>query len=161
MTLEFRETMAGSFHLTADPGDERPMSFTIRTRSVETGIWAFLKNPAMEIEGEVDAEGFADHRRLEGTLRLDLLRNRTLPYAFRFTANDGAPCTFEGKKTLVLSELAESMTVLPGVIKDGRGATVGEALLRFDLRSDLLKFLRSWTFRPGLGSLAAAFRGSQ
>jgi hypothetical protein len=161
VTVEFHETMAGSFHLTADPGDERPMSFTIRTRSVETGLWAFLKNPAMEIEGEVDAEGFADHRRLEGTLRLDLLRNRTLPYAFRFTGNDGAPYTFEGKKTVTLGELAESMSVLPGAIKDERGVTVGQALLRFDLRSDLLKFLRSWTFRPSPGSLAAAFRGSR
>lgn len=161
MSPEFRETMAGSFHLMSDPGDERPMSFTIRTRAVETGLWAFLKNPEMEIQGEIDAEGFADHRRLEGTLRLDLLRTKTLPYAFRFTANDGAPYTFEGKKTLVLTEITESMTVLPGAIKDERGATVGSALLRFDLRSDLLKFLRSWSLRPGGGSWATALRGTR
>lgn len=158
MSLEFRETMAGSFHLTTDPGDERPMSFTVKARAVETGLWAFLKNPEMAIEGEVDAEGFADHRRLQGTLNLDILRTKKMLYAFRFTANDGAIYVFEGKKTIVVSELVESMTVLPGAIKDTYGVEVGRALLRFDLRSDLLKFLR--TFRLGQGfSIASLARG--
>jgi hypothetical protein len=103
----------------------------------------------MEIEGEVDAEGFADHRHLRGTLGMDLLRTGTLPYAFRFQANDGAAYVFEGKKTVraglfALAELAEAMTVLPGSIRDAAGVEVGRALLRFDIRSDLIKFLGSF-----------------
>jgi hypothetical protein len=139
--FEFHETMIGSFHLAGEARD-RPMSFTLRVRSPR---WrAFLRRREAEIEGEVDAEGFADHRRLQGTLGLDPLVTRTLPYAFRFTANDGAAYSFAGKKTIRLGHLTESMTVLPGAIYDAAGEAVGSALLRFDLRSDLGRFLRSF-----------------
>jgi hypothetical protein len=153
--FEFSETMAGSFRLAGEPLD-RAMSFTLRARSF---TWAsFLRRPEVAIEGEIDAEGFADHRYLQGTLGMDPLgvlqtlgaapadfpRGRVLPYAFRFTANDRAPYSFAGKKTLHLGSLVESMTVLPGAILDAGGKRVAEALLRFDLRSDLGRFLRSF-----------------
>jgi hypothetical protein len=140
--FEFRETMAGSFHLLSAPDDERPMSFTIRARA--RSMLSFLRRPEVEIEGEVDAEGFADHRRLSGTLGLDVIRTGTLPYAFRFTTNDGKPCVFSGKKTVSVRELSHSMTVLPGSLLDESGAEIGRALLRFDMRSDLLKFITSF-----------------
>lgn len=142
--FEFCETMAGSFHLTEAPSDERPMSFTLRARS--RPLLDFLRRPEVEIEGEIDAEGFADHRRLSGKLGLDVVRTRTLPYAFEFTANDGRRCSFEGHKTVHVDDLLESMSVLPGTLLAEGGAVLGQALLRFDLRSDLLRFLKS--FRP-------------
>jgi hypothetical protein len=43
-----------------------------------------------------------------------------------------------------VGRLVESMTVLPGAILDASGKAAGEALLRFDLRSDLGRFLRSF-----------------
>lgn len=139
--FEFYETMAGSFRLHDDARDRR-MSFTIRARSF---TWAsFLRRPEVDIEGEVDAEGFADHRHLRGTLGMDPLRTRILPYAFRFSDNGGAPHTFAGKKTIRAGRLLESMTVLPGSILDAGGRAVGEALLRFDVRSDLGRFLKSF-----------------
>lgn len=140
--FEFCETMAGSFHLVESPADERPMSFTIRARS--RGLLDFLRRPEVEIEGEIDAEGFADHRYLSGRLGLDLARTGTLPYSFEFTANDGRRCAFAGRKTVRPRDLLASMTVLPGVLVGDGGAVLGEALLRFDLRSDLLRFLRSF-----------------
>src|SRR6185436_4315297 len=122
--FEFHETMAGSFRLRGDARD-RSMSFTLRARSF---TWAsFLRRPEVEIEGEVDAEGFADHRHLRGTLGMDPLRTRRLPYAFRFTANDERPYTFAGEKTLRVSRLVESMTVLPGALLDASGKAAGEA----------------------------------
>jgi hypothetical protein len=139
--FEFYETMAGSFRVLGESRD-RALSFTIRARSF---TWAsFLRQPEVAIEGEVDAEGFADHRHLRGTLGMDPLRTRILPYAFRFVGNDGAPYAFAGKKTLRAGRLLESMTVLPGAILDGGGKSVAEALLRFDVRSDLARFLRSF-----------------
>lgn len=139
--FEFYETMVGSFRLRGDAHD-RPMSFTMRGRSPR---WLkFLARPEVDIEGEVDAEGFADHRYLRGTFGMDVIRTRTLPYDFRFTANDGAAYTFTGKKVLHAARLVESITVLPAAILDAAGAPVGEALLRFDLRSDLARFLRSF-----------------
>jgi hypothetical protein len=139
--FEFHETMVGSFRLRGEARD-RPMSFTLRCRSPR---WlTFLRRPEVEIEGEIDAEGFADHRHLRGTLGMDPIRTRTLPYAFHFTANDGAAYTFAGKKDIHVTRMMESMTVLPGAILDASGAIVAEALLRFDLRSDLVRFLGSF-----------------
>lgn len=140
--FQFVETMSGSYHLLADPLDERPMSFTIRARSKSLG--RFLGKRVVEIEGEVDAEAFADHRPLHGTLELDVVLTRRLPYDFRFTANDGRRYRFSGTKVVSGWKLAESMTVLPGAILDEEDREIGRAELRFDLRKDIWKFLRSW-----------------
>jgi hypothetical protein len=142
MAFEFRETMAGSYHLLHEPLDERPMSFTIRCRSHR--LAEFLRSPIVEITGEVDAEGFADHQLLRGTLGLDLLRNGTLSYAFRFLGNDDAVYRFEGRKDVSPLALAETMSILPGAILSDRGDAVAAATLRFDIRRDIVKFLRSW-----------------
>ena len=142
--FEFAETMAGSFRLQGAP-HERAMSFTIRARS--PSFLKFLRAPTVEIEGEVDAEGFADHQVLRGTLEMDLVRKRRLSYAFSFRANDGAAHAFVGEKILK-APFAEAMTVLPGQIRDAAGQVVAEALLRFDVRSDIARFVRS--FRLGV-----------
>ena len=138
--FEFFETMAGGFRLEGAP--ERPMSFTIRARSKP--LLAFARRREVEIEGEIDAEGFADHRHLRGTLGLDPLFTKKLPYSFSFKANDGADYSFVGQKTFGKGRLIEAATVLPGRIVDATGRTVAEALLRFDLRGDLASFLKSW-----------------
>ena len=142
--FEFCETMAGSYHLLGAPDDERPISFTIRVRSRP---WlGFLRRPEAEIEGEVDAEGFADHRLLRGTLGLDVLRTRRLRYTFEFEGNDGKPYAFRGEKIIELRKLARTISTLPGRIEGASGAEVGRAMLRFDFQTQLVPFLRS--FRP-------------
>jgi hypothetical protein len=57
--FEFYETMAGAFRLVGEPRD-RALSFTIRARSL--GLPRFFRKPVVDIEGEVDAEGFARTR---------------------------------------------------------------------------------------------------
>lgn len=140
--FEFRETMAGSYHRVDEPHKERPLSFTIRARSAP--LLRFLRRPEVEIEGAIDAPGLAEHRYLRGTLGMDLLRTGTLPYAFHFQGDDDKPYVFEGQKNVSARELVETMTVLPGEIKTADGDLVARALLRFDARSDLLKFLKSF-----------------
>ena len=82
---------------------------------------------------------------LHGTLCLDLFRGRILVYQFSFEGNDGEPYTFTGRKTLSEGSIVQAMTLLPGGIYDASGQTVGRALLRFDVRGDLVKFLRSYS----------------
>lgn len=143
--VSFQETMAGSYHLASSPGDERALSFTIGARS--PSLLDFVRRPITEIEGEIFAEGLARHRHLRGTLELDILRTGKLRYAFDFTGDDGAAYSLKGEKTLRASALAESMSVLPASITDAGGAAVGEALLRFDLRSDLGRFIKHFHVR--------------
>jgi hypothetical protein len=140
--LRFRETMSGGYHLTSAPGVDRPMYFTIQAQAPR--LRSLLAAPVLEIEGAVFAEGFADHRHLRGTLTIDPLRAKVLVYLFDFDANDGKRYTFQGRKTLSEGDLLHAMTVLPGGIYDAAGEEVGRALLRFDLRSDIVKFLRSF-----------------
>ena len=142
MGLSFRETMSGAYHLSTTPDVDRPMHFTVVARLPT--LRSFLTNAVFSIEGEVSAQGFADHKVLRGTLVLDLFRGRILVYQFAFEGNDGEAYSFTGRKTLAEGNLVQAMTVLPGAIHDASGRTVGRALLRFDLRSDLLKFIGSY-----------------
>jgi hypothetical protein len=145
-TLEFWETMSGAYHFVDKPHEERPMSFTIRARSAP--LWRFLRHPEVEIEGEVFAPGLANHRHVRGTLGLDVLRTRTLPYRFKFVGDDGRAYEFQGQKDVSPLALLETMTTLPGSIRDENGVHVAVALLRFDARSDLSKFLKSFRLAP-------------
>ncbi len=140
--FQFVETMAGSYRLLDPPSDERPMSFTVRARSPR--LAEFLRRREVAIEGEVDAEDFADHRPLRGSIGLDVLGTGLLPYRFEFTANDARRYRFDGTKRVHLSRFVRSMTTLPGEILDEAGRAVARAELRFDVRGDLRRFLRSW-----------------
>jgi hypothetical protein len=142
--FEFWETMAGAYHFVDKPHDERPMSFTVHAKSPP--LLRFLRRPEVEIEGEVFAPGLANHRYVRGTLGMDLLRTGTLPYKFRFIGDDNKPYVFQGQKDVSPLALIETMTSLPGSIRNDNGLDVAVALLRFDARSDLLTFLRSFRF---------------
>jgi hypothetical protein len=96
------------------------------------------------IEGTIDVEGLATRRPLVGTLGLDVLFTHRIPYDFAFTGDDGATYRFTGEKTVRVTALLETMSRLPAVLLDERGATIAEAELRFDMRGDLVAFLRSF-----------------
>jgi hypothetical protein len=100
----------------------------------------------VELDGEVHAPGFADHRPARG--RLSLAARRAMVYRFDFVSNTGAQHRFEGERMLSWRGLPLPVTVLRGrITRDGE--EVGRALLRFDLRSDLWRFLRSITVKEG------------
>lgn len=140
--LSFNETMSGGYHLLTAPDIDRPMHFTVKASL--PSLRSVLSAPIFSIEGEVFAQGFAEHRPLHGSLKIDPLREKVIAYDFAFTGDDGAKYSFRGQKTLSTGNLLVAMTVLPGLLCDAAGAEVGQALLRFDVRSDLVKFLRSF-----------------
>ena len=142
MGFSFRETMSGSYHLAGSPERERAMSFTVGARVHDTV--RFLRDRLAQIQGEVDLEGFADHRALRGTLEIDPVLGKKLCYAFAFEGNDGRRYRFAGQKTIEFVRVLATMTTLPGEIFDEAGRAIGEARLRFDARSDLLKFMKSF-----------------
>jgi hypothetical protein len=142
--FEFHERMTGSLRILGK-AKEAPMSLSILARSRRLGA---LRRAELEIEGEVDAEGFADHRLLRGAIDAGAIFRRRIPYMFEFTGNDGAAYAFSGEKTLTPGALIASFSILPGEICDRRGALVGKALLRFDMRTDALRCFKS--FRTAL-----------
>lgn len=141
----FRETMSGSYHLLDSPTEERAIEFTIAVKARD--LRRFARDKVWQIDGEVDLEGFAARRKLEGTLGFKLLDERRLPYRFTFTGDDGKRYEFRGQKDWSPIAPVDSMTVLPASIYDDGGKEVGRATLRFDLRNDFVSWLRSFRLK--------------
>lgn len=140
--FRFEEKMAGRYHLLAEPGAERAIDFTLTARS--GGLASFLRRPEVQVEGEANLEGFADHKPAHGTMLIDLLVGRRIRYDFEFRANDGKTYRFTGQKDVDVARLVETMSTLPAGLLDGSGTRVGEAVVHFHYSTDLFRFLRSW-----------------
>jgi hypothetical protein len=140
--LELTEILAGRLRLTRD-GVERPMVVTLHAR---TGPLAhFRRRPTLSIEGVIEARGLAERQPFAGAIdAARLFTDRRLGYAFTFLGDDGAAYAFTGAKTFARADLVTSFTLLVGAIHDARGDLAGEALLRFDLRGDLVRFAKSF-----------------
>ena len=80
--------------------------------------------------------------------RLTMPARGRLRYQVEFTTNENEPHRFDGERKLSLKGLPVALTVLRGQITSGDGKSVGRALLRFDLRNELPRFLRSIEYRP-------------
>jgi hypothetical protein len=141
----WHEAMSGTYWSLDAQADERAIAFRIKARASD--IPSFLLHKTWRITGEVDIEGFADARPLEGTLVFKLLDERRLPYRFTFVANDGSTYELRGQKDWSPISPVESMTVLPASVYDEGGREIGRATLRFDLRNDLGKMLKSFRLR--------------
>jgi hypothetical protein len=138
----FRETMSGSYHLLDSPTEERAIEFTIAVRARD--LRKFAKDKEWRIEGDIEVEGLARKRPLEGTLGFKLFDERRLPYRFTFTADDGKTYELRGQKDWSPLSPLESMTVLPASLYDAAGQEIARARLRFDVRNDLRPWLRSF-----------------
>lgn len=138
--LRFEETLRGGFHLLADPAVELAMDLSVEIRL--DGVRRFLRERTGTLKGHVTIDGFADGP-VEGTLGLAVVAQRRLPYDFSFVANDGKRYRFRGEKDFRLLELVDPVTLLPMSLYDEESREVGRATVRFDVRSDLKKTVRS------------------
>ncbi len=145
--FEFHETMAGYYTWENEPGEPRPLSFTLRAHA--PSLRSFLTHREVAIEGTVTAPGLATSQPLTGTLGLDVLATGRLPYAFDFTSDDGHHYRFAGQKIVRLTRLRKTMTTLPASLFDDGDRLVARAELRFDLAGDLGSFLGSWRLLKG------------
>jgi hypothetical protein len=140
--FSFRETMSGSYWLLSAPTDERALTFKIEVRAGD--VRRFVRDRTWRITGTVDAEGLATRRPLEGTLQFKLLDERRLPYRFTFVGDDGATYELSGQKEWSVLSPVDSMTLLPASLYDSGGKELARAKLRFDWRSDIGRFMKSF-----------------
>lgn len=138
----FSETMSGTW-TPVDGSGRRVLSFSVDADA--TSAFDYLKDGAMELRGVMRAEGLADEAQVDGRLEVQPLRRR-IAYRLEFKGDDGKLYRFAGQKNLSVFRPLKSATTLPGELTNREGALVGRALVRFDLRRDLVGFLR--TFRP-------------
>jgi hypothetical protein len=143
----FAERMSGSWWRLDAPADELAIAFRVRARVGD--LREFARRKTWRLEGSIDVEGLASGKPCEGTLAFRLLDEKRLPYRVRFTGDDGRRYELSGQKEWNGLAPLESMTLLPASLYDERDEEIGRATLRFDLRTDLAGWLRSWrlTFR--------------
>lgn len=137
--FEFRETLAGSYHTLASPGEEHPISITVQAHVED--MLRFALDPTLALTGEVDAHGFADRKPLRGTLELAPMRGKIL-WDFRFETNDARDARFHGEVDIDLLRPTLTLSQLPGSLFIGE-TEAARAVMRFDLRGDLLRLLAS------------------
>ena len=135
----FRETMRGSYYLLDEPLVERGLEFTLKVETKK--ILKFARDTTCQIHGRVMVEGLATDADLEGTLAF---RERRLPYDFTFTGDDGKKYRLRGQKDFNWFAPTESMSTLPITLLDANDEEIGRAVVRFDIRSDTGKFVKSF-----------------
>ena len=139
---QFEETLRGTYHLLANPTDERPIQLAVVVRAL--GLRAFTLHKTAIVTGTIDLQGFADQRPVSGTLAFRHLQERRIPYELHFQGNDTLPYIFRGQRDLRLIALADALTALPGSIYSQDDDEIGRATLRFDWRGELAKVFRSF-----------------
>lgn len=140
--FRFRETMRGTFHRLDTPAEDRAIEIALAVEAED--VRRFARDKTWSVTGHVDAEGFAAHRALGGTIEMHLFDERRVPYRCRFTGDDGDEYELRGQKEFFALSPVESLTVLPASIYDARGEEVARAVLRFDARNELGTFVRSF-----------------
>jgi hypothetical protein len=140
--FSFRETMSGIYWRLETPTEERAITFTIDAEA--RSVRRFVRDKTWSIKGTIDAEGLATARPLEGTLVFRLLDERRLPYRFSFTGDDGRSYELSGQKEWSGLAPVASMTLLPASLYGPDGVELARATLRFDLRSDLGRWMKSF-----------------
>ena len=143
--FHFNETMAGSYYKLGEPTVERPLEFTIRVETRD--LKAFFRDRIWRIEGEISAEGIASAKPLSGTLDFKLPDEKRLVYRFSFRGDNGTEYEFFGQKDWMPIAPIRTISTLPGSLYAG-GEEIARAVVRFDMKRDLFKFLGS--FRPSL-----------
>jgi hypothetical protein len=143
--FSFTQTMTGSYWLLDAPAEEGAIAFTMEATAPD--VRAFARDKTWRITGTIDAERLARGRPLDGTLVFRLFDERRIAYRFTFPADDGRRYEVSGQEEWSGLAPVTSLTLLPVSLYDERGDEIGRAMLRFDLRSDWARWLKSFRLR--------------
>jgi hypothetical protein len=135
-----REVLTGTLRLAGEAAD-RPLRLALRVTA--PGAVHPLADLRAAVAGRVEVPGFADDPDAAGELHIAPLRGRRIDYRLGFTALDGRRLRLDGGKAVALRRPVHSMTRLRVRVLDEAGQVVGDAALRFDLRTELVPFLAS------------------
>ncbi len=143
--FSFRETLSGSYWLLAEPTAERAIALAMEATTRD--VRRFAVDKTCRLHGTLDAEGLASGRAVEGTLVFRLIEDRRLPYRLAFTGDDGKRYELSGQKEWSGLAPFQSITLLPATLYDEAGEELGRATLRFDLRADWARWMKSFRIR--------------
>ncbi|HXX65844.1 MAG TPA: hypothetical protein VEK07_01600 [Polyangiaceae bacterium] len=141
----FCEWLTGSYWRFDAPTDE--LSIELALEAIAPDVRELLRDRVFYLSGTIDAERLAARRAVEGTLCFKRLSEGQIRYRIRFFGIDGARYELSGHKEWNGLAPLDSVTLLVAKLLDESDEEVGRATLRFDLRSDWLRFLRHLRLR--------------
>jgi hypothetical protein len=139
--FSFREELSGNYWRLEEPTDERAIRLRLETRVPDTV--AFLQSRTAELSGNIDAEGLASKRDIQGTLAFKLFEEHRSVYRFTFHTDDDRLYELCGQKEWNALAPLEALTLLPASLYDDRGQEVARTTLHFDVRADWARWLAS------------------
>jgi hypothetical protein len=145
----FSEVMAGPARV-----GERRGELRLELDVTVPGLLVLWGDVEARLTGRVSVPGVADRAPATGTLLISPLRRRRLRYQLRFRADDGRELSLDGWKSVRLLRPLHTMTTLPATVYEADGRVLGEAVLRFDLRS-LPRFLAGFRYRRAAAPVRA------
>lgn len=141
LRASFREWLVGSYWLLDAPTDERALQVTLEAEAPD--LAAALPTKTWHLSGTVDAEGLATARPADGRVVFRVLEEGRILYRFAFATDDGRRCEFVGEKAWSALMPLDGVTLVTATLCDDGGQEFARATLRFDLRADWLRWLRS------------------
>lgn len=141
----FSEVMTGPLRLV---GEKESRDLQLRLDVTAPGRLRLWKDTLCTMTGRAVCPGWADSS-VEGTMRIAPLTARQIRYTCDFTVADGRRLHLDGWKSISFRHVQRSMTTLPVTVLDDEGELVGDGVLLFDSRRDLLPFLRGFRYHRG------------
>jgi hypothetical protein len=140
--FSFCQTMRGVYWLLEAPVEERTIALTMQATAAD--LRGFVRHKTWRITGTIDAQQMASGKSLEGTVVFRLLDERRISYRFAFRGEDGRRYELAGQEEWNGFSPIASLTVLPASLYDDHDEEIARTILRFDLRSDWARWLRSF-----------------
>jgi len=144
----FREKMEGSVQRTGERFDR---SFRFDFDVHAPSLLGFVTTAVGDCTGTVRIDGLAKNVPARGRIEISPWLKQSVRYVFDFTGDDGRSYRFDGAKHVTLRRHLVGWTTLPGHVYDDGGRVWGDALLRFSLRRELRKLLKSFVVGPRAG----------
>ncbi len=144
LAFGFCETMRGALAFDGETR-ERTIEFTVEATAAT--LRDFASSNEVSLRGTLELQGLASARAVEGTMRIDPLRDWRIEYRVQFQDDAGKEWRLQGHKTLRALAPVESMTVLPVALEDEEGRVAARGTMRFKL-GELPAFLASFRVRP-------------
>jgi hypothetical protein len=142
MGFEFSETMEGTVEWSAEPGVKRPFKFEITAHA--DSAREHLRSGLVEVRGVITAPPLTDGADCSGTMLIRPIGQKIIRYELSFVGDNGTHYEVVGQKDIKFRKLAHSWTHLPLDVLDDQHRRIGVAATRFDVKRDLVGFLRSF-----------------
>jgi hypothetical protein len=140
--FSFEEWLSGSYWRLDAPTEERAIELHLLASADD--VADFARTRTWRVEGTVNAEGLSHGAETEGVIVLKLVDERRVLYRLGFRGDDGRSYELSGQKEWSGLAPFDSMTLLAASLYDEGGEEIARATLRFDLRSDAVRWLKSF-----------------